>query len=263
MPSCDQQAAQHPADSSIRCHGDRCRQHTRGSFTRCRSLITALLSLHSCHTSSHCIIPLQARVAGAPSTASQASAACQPHQAEQQDTVSVDSLYRLIGEPRGPCKAKLHPHTADQVRCLHSRQLQEAAAAEAATVGTWQQLPHQRLLQPSPPDCSMPCGASVQAVAQKQSGAGQCALLPPPAGVQQSELNDADVMQRTTGEGSSSAARSSNGQQPQEAPGPTEEHQHQLQQQQQAPRSPLMHHAAIMHFAALRAAAVGQSQPGS
>lgn len=152
----------------------------------------------------------------------------------------MDRLYQLIGEPRGAVNAKLQPHTADQVKRLHSRQLQEAAAAEAATVGTWQQLPHQRLSQPS----------SVQATIQ-QSHVGQYASALP-GEMQDKEGSDADGMRSSAG-GSSNAAPGSNEQQ-QEAAGPTEEQP----QKQQAPRSPLMHHAAIMHFAALRAAAVGQ-----
>lgn len=65
--------------------------------------------------------------------------------AYEQDQCSVDSLYQLIGQPRNPIKVSLTPQRAAQVRELTNRQLAEAAAAEAATVGAWQLLPHQRL----------------------------------------------------------------------------------------------------------------------
>jgi hypothetical protein len=188
----------------------------------------------------------------------EASAALQ----QQQDIVSVDALYQLIGQPRQQ-PVRLKPGQADRVRQLYSRQLQEAAAAEAATVGAWQQLPHQRISsasgtqgRPATAARSRPVAAVPQATGQgllyevrlgdELACAGSAAAVQAEGTAEcRPEAGALDV-QRGAKQGADSQADGVPAQQEEE------------QQQQQSSRSPLMHHAAIMHFAALRAAAVGQ-----
>lgn len=189
----------------------------------------------------------------------------------QRDAVSVDALYQMIGQPRGQPQAQLKPAQADQVRQLYSRQLQEAAAAEAATVGTWQQLPHERLSsagpsgRPATASRRRPAAAPAPAAAQhagerdvyevrigdvlaigSMAGAAQEPVQHDTAGAQH-RLDSGELdIQQDVEEGTGTA-------------GPAQQQQlegHE-QQSQQTNRSPLMHHAAIMHFAALRAAAAG------
>lgn len=153
---------------------------------------------------------------------------------QQQDTstsissVSVDALYQLIGEPRGPPKAALSAQQALAVRQLHSRQLQQAAAAEASTVGTWQQLPHQRL------------GAATAASAARTT---------PPLSLVEADNNPCLQQAQEAAEGCEYGAVLQT-----DSTGGAKQQQ---QQQGQTPpfNSPLMHHAAIMHYAALKASA--------
>jgi hypothetical protein len=176
----------------------------------------------------------------------------------------VDALYQLIGQqPHGQIQAKLKPSQMDQVRELCNRQLQEAAAAEAATVGAWQQLPHQRIPtaaaqgRPSTASRSRPA-ADAQQAGSATAGQGVYevklgdVLAFSNAGAQcftqqgevcaQEQSADCEVPEFKQGTAAVEALDAS-----------TEQ-----QQQQQTHRSPLMHHATIMHFAALRAAAAGQ-----
>jgi hypothetical protein len=171
-----------------------------------------------------------------------------------QDTVSVDALYKLIGQPHGQIQAKLKPSQVDQVRQLCNRQLQEAAAAEAATVGAWQQLPHQRIPsaaakgRPTTASRSRPAAEAQQAVtATAERGVYEVklgdVLAFSNAGAQQGlvcteqQAAECDVLEIKQDIAAGDAPDTST-----------------AQQQQQAHRSPLMHHAAIMHFAALAAA---------
>jgi hypothetical protein len=193
----------------------------------------------------------------------------------QGGSISVDALYQLIGQPCGPPKANLKPGQAQQVKQLYSRQLQEAAAAEAATVGAWQQLPHERLLlgsltvqeQPEQgrrslqPDDAQGPQAHKQRQQQKPSAAGalghgmatsslqdNCTLTSDQPAAGDSFVSEGAHGTAAAGAGSdgcSAAAGSANAGQGRPPQAAQEEHVH---------PSPLMHHAAIMQVAARRAA---------
>lgn len=188
--------------------------------------------------------------------------------AVQQDAVSVDALYHMIGQPHGQPQAQLKPAQADQVRQLYSQQLQEAAAAEAATVGTWQQLPHERLSsagpsgRPATASRRRPAAAPAQAAAAQHTGErdvyevkiGDAVAIGSMAGAVQESADSDHAQHRLDSDMLDIQQGVEAGTEPVTA-GPA---QQQLEQpSQQTNRSPLMHHAAIMHFAALRAAAAG------
>lgn len=188
---------------------------------------------------------------------------------QQQDIVSVDALYQLIGQPRQQ-PVRLKPGQADQVRQLYSRQLQEAAAAEAATVGAWQQLPHQRISSATGTQGRPVTAArSRPAAASPQAPAVQGVLYEVRLG---DELACAGTTaagaSRVRAEGTAECRRQEAGavdvqtgaKQGADSQGDGMSAQQEERQQEKSNRSPLMHHAAIMQFAALRAAAVGQPQ---
>lgn len=207
--------------------------------------------------------------AKASSTSSSTSGGGCPSEAaaalQQQDSVSVDALYQLIGQPRQQ-PVRLKPGQADQVRQLYSRQLQEAAAAEAATVGTWQQLPHQRISSATGTQGRPATAARSRPAAAAPQAAGQGVLY-------EVRLGDELACAGTTAAGASRVQAGGSAECRQEAGAldvqtgakqGADSHvdgvsaQQEERQQEKSNRSPLMHHTAIMHFAALRAAAVGQ-----
>ena len=190
--------------------------------------------------------------------------------------VSVDMLYNLIGEPRGlPPKATLKPEQAVRVKQLHTQQLQEAAAAEAATVGVWQQLPHQRVASQAACDRVTESTTAVAASPNLLTEQQDRLRLPSDAA---EYMDQADTGPTGCGDDSTAAAvpvsRSHPVQQPGTDPGlpqqtgcrTRQQEQWRLSEQQEqlqgqgSVRTPLMHHAAIMHFASVKAAAAATTK---
>lgn len=183
------------------------------------------------------------------------------------NAISVHELYHIIGEVRGCPTATLGPEQVLRMRQLHTQQLQQAAAAEAATVGAWQQLPHKRLTAQAAICCGPQMAADVPCVDSSQT-------VPPAAsdihcqhgcqddttGASQGQTSStcSDPAVKTSRDLHSpvcaAAAAAVHGDNEQQASAGTQQQQQQLQKEGCA-RSPLMHHAALMHFAALKAAA--------
>jgi hypothetical protein len=219
---------------------------------------------------------------GSSSSSSQAQAAGDIKQAPsqllsltsgQQDTMSVDALYQFIGQPRDQPTATLNHQQAQQVQQLYSKQLQDAAAAETATVGSWQQLPHERLpdatakvcvRKPGGSNSKSPTGRTTTAVLDVDSEAGCVDVRGTSSrGGSAAQAHSSSHLPVTYRDGQGQPTGTAGAQQQQQPGVPLQTPEDAVQDrgqlgQQQAPRSAAMHHAAIMHFAALRAAAGGQ-----
>jgi hypothetical protein len=82
-------------------------------------------------------------------TSSSSASAQQSHSSQQpvtdEDSISIDALYKLIGATKSEQQSTLSTEQQAHVsKVQQQQQLQQAAAAEAATIGTWLAPPHQQ-----------------------------------------------------------------------------------------------------------------------
>jgi hypothetical protein len=85
---------------------------------------------------------------GTDGTPSSSASALQQHSSQQpgagEDSISIDALYKLIGATKSERQSTLSSEQQAHVSKVQQQQLQQAAAAEAATIGTWLAPPHQQ-----------------------------------------------------------------------------------------------------------------------